>query len=457
MTAAAATTAPLDALAARLHGPLYRPGSSGYDRATSPRNATARQEPAAAAAVADADDVAQCVRFAAESGTTLAVQATGHGAAGVVGPETLLVDTSGLSSIAVDPAARVARLGAGTVWSDLNAATEAHGLVGLAGTAPDVGVAGYTFHGGVGWLTRPHGLATRLLKAVEYVDGHGAARRADQEHDTEALWAFRGGGGVGIATTLEIELVSSVDLWAGYLLWPVEDADRVIAAWAEAIPRLDPALSTALGLLHLPDSPAVPEHLRGRPGVHLSAASVAGKPAITTLFAALDTVPRPAIDTLGPCNTARLAGIHLDPPARIPARGEGRWLTADTPAHALDILTACGTGPDSPLAEIELRHVGNPVDTATGISGALTTCPGEFLLHAVGAAPDPDATGPVDDAIATLLAATAPVDTGRSAASFRDGRTAAPDALDDSTRARLAAAITGHDPHGRILRARHLT
>jgi FAD/FMN-containing dehydrogenase len=85
---------------------------------------------------------------------------------------------------------------------------ERHGLLGLAGSSPTVAVAGYTFGGGVGFLTRPHGMASSALLAVDYVDGNGQIRRAEEDApnavDREALWAFRGGGGVGLATALTV-------------------------------------------------------------------------------------------------------------------------------------------------------------------------------------------------------------------------------------------------------------
>jgi len=105
-------------------------------------------------------------------------------------------------------------------------------------------VAGYTFDGGIGWLTAPHGLASAHLHAVDYVDGAGTARSAtadaDDEVDRAALWAFRGGGDVGIATALEFGLVAVPDLWAGYLLWPGDQLDAVAAAWSAALPDVGP-------------------------------------------------------------------------------------------------------------------------------------------------------------------------------------------------------------------------
>src|ERR671922_138216 len=103
----------------------------------------------------------------------------------------------------VAPATRVARAGAGARWSAVNDAAAAHGLIGLSGSAPGVGVAGYTFGGGVGWHVRAHGMASGALRAVRFVDGHGSVRMAaddsDDPTDREALLAFRGAGGVGVA------------------------------------------------------------------------------------------------------------------------------------------------------------------------------------------------------------------------------------------------------------------
>jgi FAD/FMN-containing dehydrogenase len=355
--------------------------------------------------------------------------------------------------VEVDPDRRVVRVGAGAQVGAINGDAFAHGLLAPGGTAPDVGVTGYVAHGGVGWLTRPHGLAGGALLSVDVVDGAGRMLHADDEQHTDLLWAYRGGGGVGVATRLELRLFPAQDLFAGYLLWPVEQADEVIPAWGRALDRLHPALTSALALLHAPDAPAVPEFLRGKRVVHLSAATVAGDAALQTLRTVLSTVPPPALDTLGPCDAARLTTIHLDPPAPVPAVGEGRWLTAEAGARALDILTAAGTDADSPIAEMELRHVAAPPST---VPGAETSCPGDVLLHATGPGPDPDSRRRVAAALDTVLAVARSVDTGRSAAAFRDGHDRAPDAFPSDVRARLAAIRREVDPTGLILSSRSL-
>ena len=88
--------------------------------------------------------VSAAVRLAAERGWMIAPQATGHGAAGDIGPDTLLIDTSALDEITIDPATATARAGAGSVWAAVEQAAEPRGLLGRAGTSPSVAVAGYT-------------------------------------------------------------------------------------------------------------------------------------------------------------------------------------------------------------------------------------------------------------------------------------------------------------------------
>ena len=138
--------------------------------------------------------------------------------------------------MSIDTSARIAHAGAGTTWSALNSTAQRHGLFGLAGSSPTVAIAGYTFGGGVGWLTRPYGMASSSLLTVDYVDGSGRPRRAAEDApdpvDREALWAFRGGGGVGIATRLTLELVAPQALWAGYQLWNITALKPVTEAWS---------------------------------------------------------------------------------------------------------------------------------------------------------------------------------------------------------------------------------
>jgi FAD/FMN-containing dehydrogenase len=194
------------------------------------------------------------------------------------------------------------------------------------------GVAGYTFGGGVGWLTRAYGLASSRLRAVEFVDGKGSLRRADENTDTDALWTFRGGGGAGIATALEFDLVPVASLHAGFWLWPVAEAEQVLDAWGRVAGQLPAAVTSSIGLLKAPGAPVVDEWLRGQRVVHLSLACLDDPGGAAAL---LDVLPRPAQDTFGPCDASRLGQIHLDPPTAVPAVGQGLWLDDSAAGSAM--------------------------------------------------------------------------------------------------------------------------
>jgi FAD/FMN-containing dehydrogenase len=373
-----------------------------------------------------------------------------------VGDDTVIVDTSGLADVVIDPGPRTAQAGAGATWAAVSAAAERHGLLGRSGSAPDVGVSGYTFGGGVGWLARSGGLASAALHAVDYVDGRGTIRRAaddaDDPADRDALWAFRGGGGVGLAARLEFGLVTVPELWAGYLLWPAAHLEAVVSAWAAALPRIGPGLATSISVLHAPPSPPFPELLQGTPVVHLALASPEGADRASALRASLASVPPAAVDTWGPADAERLAGIHLDPPTAVPAVGEGRWLDGGTPSVAADILSVA-VAPASPLSMIELRNVDGPAPLARG---AMTAAAGPFLVHAVGLAPSPGTRKPVERALADVRRASAPADLGRSVVSFAEGRVGDADALEPADRDRLAAIRAELDPDGVIVASRFL-
>src|SRR5918911_5416666 len=102
-------------------GAVHLPGDPGYDLARAPWNVQARSFPAAVAYPAFADEVAEVLRAASAAGLAVAPQGTGHGAPPLEGRlgEAVLLRTSAMSELSVDPVARRARVGAGVLWGDL--------------------------------------------------------------------------------------------------------------------------------------------------------------------------------------------------------------------------------------------------------------------------------------------------------------------------------------------------
>ncbi len=145
-------------------GSVHLPGDTLYDMARSPWNLQVSDHPAAVAYPAFPDEVAEVLSAAAAAGLQVAPQGTGHGAPPLEGrlTEAVLLRTSAMTELRVDPQRRVVRTGAGVLWGDLVAAAGAHGLAALHPSSPDVGVVGYSLGGGIGWYARGSGCsATR--------------------------------------------------------------------------------------------------------------------------------------------------------------------------------------------------------------------------------------------------------------------------------------------------------
>src|SRR5919199_2940723 len=115
----------LDAFRAGLRGAAYAPGEDGYDEARRAWNLNAHQHPAVVVVAEGAADVLAAVRLARDEGLGVGVMATGHGVA-TPADGGVLVNTSRMKGVHVDPEARTARVEAGAKWVDVLPEAAAH-------------------------------------------------------------------------------------------------------------------------------------------------------------------------------------------------------------------------------------------------------------------------------------------------------------------------------------------
>ncbi|MGH2910333.1 MAG: FAD-binding oxidoreductase, partial [Solirubrobacteraceae bacterium] len=224
---------------ALLEGKIILPENGAFDHARRAWNLAVDQRPAAVVTAESSEDVVAAILMAREHGLRVAVQGTGHGAA-ALGPleDTILLRTDRMRTIEVDPIRRSARLEAGVTWLEAAEAAGQHGLALLAGSAPDVGVVGYTLGGGLSWLGRKYGLAANTIEAVDLVTPDRRLVRADADHEPDLFWALRGGGGsFGVVTAIELRALPITDLHAGLLWWPVERDGEVLHRWRDLVER----------------------------------------------------------------------------------------------------------------------------------------------------------------------------------------------------------------------------
>ncbi len=427
--------------------PVVTPADPEWDDARRAWNLCVDQRPVMVALPESPDHVVAAVRHAAAHGLRVAVQGTGHGAA-PRGPldGSLLLNMARMRDVSVDPAARTARVEGGALWLDVVPAAAAHGLAALHGSAADVGVAGYTLGGGIGWLGRRHGLAANQVTAVELVTPDGELRRADAATEPDLFWALRGGGGnVGVVTALEFRLLPVATVHAGWLMWPWEDAERVLGAWARWVETVPDEVTSVGRILQLPPLPDLPEWARGSKLVVVEAAIIDGDDREAELLAPLRALG-PERDTMARIPAAELVHLHMDPPQPVPGIGAGSLIDALPPEAVAAFVAHAGPGSGSPLLSAEIRHLGGALDRIPEGAGALGHVDGRFLLFAVGIPMSPELGQAIPAHLDRMLAAMGEWGSGRNYLSFAERPVDTRTAFDPEAHARLAALRAAHDP-----------
>ena len=390
-------------------GSVSIPGNPDWDEVRLAWNLAVDQHPAAVVQAETAGDVAATIKFAREHDLRVAPQGTGHGAA-ALGPltDTILIKTTRMRGVAIDPVARIARAEAGALWMDVTAAAAEHGLAALAGSSPDVGVVGYTLGGGIGWLGRRHGLAANSVTAIEAVTMDGQIVRASADVEPDLFWAMRGGGGnFAIVTAIEFALYPIAEVYAGVLFFPVDRAVEVLNAWREWTADVPDEVTSVGRIMQFPPFPDVPEPLRGNAFALVEATVVGDADEGAALLEPLRALG-PVMDTFTMRPVATLQQLHMDPEHPVPGTGNGMLLSTLT-AETIDAFVAnADPAAGSPLLSVEIRHLGGELARPAATNGAISSLAASFAVYAIGMAPNADAKAHVDGHVARLLGSLGP-------------------------------------------------
>jgi FAD/FMN-containing dehydrogenase len=427
----------------RLDGSLHRPGEPGYDGHRLGWHRTFESHPALIAAAATAGDVRTAVLAAREHGLPLAVQATGHGAV-VPADGALLLKTTALDGVEIDPHRRVARVGPGAVWADVNRTAARYGLAGLAGRCSTVGVTGYTLGGGQSWLSRTFGFAADSVVSADVVTADGVALTATARQHPDLFWALRGGGGnFGVVTSLEFRLYQVPRVYSGMSFYPLERAYDTLAAYREWALDEPAAMNTAVLLIRLPPAPLIPEPLRGRRVLAIRAFHH-GDDGDRVLAPLLAAAGPPLLDAFGMRPFVAASDATNGPDAPPMANRQEIELFRALPDDALDAIVEAGSA-DSPLAFVDVRHWGGAMAGPGPDAGPAGHRDVPFSVMAVAPYPSPDRTA-ADAALDRLTGRLRPYATGGSFLTLLTDHTKTRTAFTAGNYARLAAVKRAWDP-----------
>jgi FAD/FMN-containing dehydrogenase len=304
-------TANIEQLRSRFRGEIIQPVDPAYESARRVYNAMIDKRPALIARCVDVADVMAAVNYGRENALLTAIRGGGHNGGGLGTCDNgLVIDLSGMKGTRVDPAARTVQVAGGCVWGDVDHATHAFGMATPSGFISTTGVAGLTLGGGIGYLTREHGLTIDDLLSVDVVLADGSFVTANEETHADLFWALRGGGGnFGVVTSFVLRLHAVNTVYAGPTFWSLDQATEVMKAYREFILKAPESVNGFFAFLTIPPAPMFPQHLHlkkvcgvmwccNRPAAQAEAATKPMRSVGTPILDHVGEMPFPVVQSL---------------------------------------------------------------------------------------------------------------------------------------------------------------
>src|SRR6476660_4561659 len=214
------------------------------------------RRPRAVIQCVDSADVMAAVAAGRDVGLDLAIRGGGHSVPGFGTVEGgLVVDLSRMRNVRVDPIKKIARVGGGATWGDVDHATYPFGLAAPGGVVSTTGVAG---------LTLGMGLSIDNLLSADVVLAEGRQVIASDYQNEDLFWALRGGSGnFGVVTSFEFQLREVGDIVGGPLFYDFDDATAVLEFYRVFINQAPEQLGCFFGWQIAPQLPFIPENRVG--------------------------------------------------------------------------------------------------------------------------------------------------------------------------------------------------
>ncbi|EEB82749.1 FAD-binding oxidoreductase [Roseobacter sp. GAI101] len=355
------TKAKLADFNASLSGDLIGKGDGGYDDARSLWNGMIDRYPSQIVRARNTNDIRLAVDFARENGLLLAVKSGGHQIAGhAVADDALLLDLSQMRAVDVDLDKATAIVQPGCLLSDVDQATQVHGLAVPLGINSTTGVSGLTLGGGFGWITGKHGLTIDNLLSADVVCADGVVRVASEMENSDLFWAIRGGGGnFGVVSSFEFALHPiGPEVLSGLIVHPLADARALLQSYRDICARAPDALTVWAVMRQAPPLPFLPEEWHGKEVLIFAACYAGDMKEGEKALEELRDLGHPIADVIGPNPYAGWQQA-FDPLLTPGARNY--WKSNDfleLSDEVIDISLAAVAALPDPQSEIFIAHLG---------------------------------------------------------------------------------------------------
>jgi FAD/FMN-containing dehydrogenase len=431
-------------------GRLVEAADAGYDTARAGWNGAIDRRPAAVAYASDADDVAAAIRAARAAGLAFTVRAGGHSVSGrSVRDGALCIDLRAMNAVDVDPERAAVRVGGGALLSEMDAATQEHGLAVPGGQISHTGVGGLTLGGGIGWLMRHHGLTIDSLQVADIVLADGRLVRASEDEHPDLFWALRGGGGdFGVVTSFEFRAHRvGPAVMGGMLVYPWERAREALRASRELMAGAPQELTIFVALITAPPQEPFPAELQGHRAVVVAVAWSGDLAEGERVLAPLRSDHPPVLDLVAPMPYVALQSM-LDGTAPHGWRFYDRLhYLREVSDGFIDTLLAGFERAPTPQAHVMTAWMGGAIDHVAPGETAFGHRSARALTWIIGCSGD-EPVGVVADWVCRVWEDTAPFATGGVYVNALNAERSVRDAYTGDIWDRLVAVKRRYDPEG---------
>ncbi len=176
------------------------------------------------------EDVRASLAFARKHDLWVVARSGRHSTAGYSVNNQMVLDTSNIRYVTVDPEVPMAYVGPGTPFKMLNSVLNSYHLHVPGGACQDVCVAGFMMGGGYGFTSRLFGMACDNVLGVTVMLWDGSIVIADEKTNPDLFWAIRGGTGNNFGVLLEIryKLQNLYEVWGVHIKWPLSKAAKAL-------------------------------------------------------------------------------------------------------------------------------------------------------------------------------------------------------------------------------------
>jgi FAD/FMN-containing dehydrogenase len=345
-------------------------------------------EPDVAVSCRTTTEVVNAVKLARDRGLRVAVRGGGHSIAGLSTINGgMLIDLAPMNGVEVDPERKIAKVGGGALWSDVDQETQKYGLATPGGVVSDTGVAGLTLGGGYGWLRRKFGLSCDNLLEAEIVCADGEVRTASADSHPDLYWAIRGGGGnFGVVTSFTFQLHEvGPEVAFAATFYPVEETADVLRRWREYVEQAPNEVTSVCVTITFPANPDMPEAVHDRPVAIIGGVYAGDVEEGMKVMQPLRELGTPLFDMSGP---TPFVGVQtgfdpLFPRDTLRAYWKSQYLSELTD-DAIDTIAAKAGDRPAPLTLVNTFHMGGAIADVGEEDTAFATRTAPYMISIDG-------------------------------------------------------------------------